>query len=152
MGAYTDYPKGLAIQPIKIERQRKRWFGLWGKFVTKKVWAYCLLEDLRWEVGFKGSGLWITVPKGFVTDLASIPRIGWSLFNGYAPETAKAAAVHDWLRPTSTDLIPQERSPWDVQVAAGEFFHCLKADEVPRWRRKVLYLIVVYFGTRKEEW
>lgn len=152
MSDYTTYPNDLAIQPVRVVRKQRRWFGLFGRFIDKEVWAYMLMQPLRWEIGYKGSGLWIEIPSGFISDLTSIPRIAWSLFNGYAPETAKAGAVHDFMRPTRTDLVAQERPPWDIQVAAGEFYHCLKADGVPRWKRKWLYLFLVYFGTRKEEW
>lgn len=40
--------------------------------------------------------MYVTVPEGFVTDLASIPRILWPLL----PKTGsyvEAAIVHDWL-------------------------------------------------------
>jgi hypothetical protein len=134
---YTAYDSAFAIQPVRLDDGRP---------------AYVLLQPLRWEIGYKGSGLWIEIPGGFVTDLASVPRIAWSIFNGYAPETAKAAAIHDWLRPTPTDILQQPRPVWDVQVAAGEFYHALKADGVPRWRRKAMYLLVAIFGTRKDEW
>ncbi len=135
MSAFTSH---LAVEPVML--------------ADGKTWAYCLTEPLTWELGYQGSTLYVTVPAGFVTDLASIPRIFWSLLNGYAPETAKAAALHDWLRPTPEDIVAQVRPAWDVQSAAGEFYHALKAGSVPVWRRKVLYLAVVLFGTRRAEW
>ena len=54
-----------------------------------------LVEDLTYFVG--ESGLSITVPKGFVTDFASIPQSLWSL--GLSPHGrySKAAIVHDYL-------------------------------------------------------
>ena len=42
-----------------------------------------------------GSGV-ITAPKGFVTDLASIPRLFWALLPPDGP-WVKAAVVHDFL-------------------------------------------------------
>jgi hypothetical protein len=38
----------------------------------------------------------ITVPKGFVTDLASIPRWAWDILPPDGP-WAKAAVIHDFL-------------------------------------------------------
>jgi len=54
-----------------------------------------LVEDLTYFIG--NSGLSITVPKGFVTDFASIPQSLWSL--GLSPHGrySKAAIVHDYL-------------------------------------------------------
>jgi len=38
----------------------------------------------------------ITVPAGFVTDLASIPQLFWNLLPPFGKYT-EAAVVHDWL-------------------------------------------------------
>lgn len=52
-----------------------------------------LLADFVYQSDLAGK---ITVPRGFVTDLASVPRIPlvYELFGGKANE---AAVVHDWL-------------------------------------------------------
>lgn len=44
-------------------------------------------------------GLHITVPRGFVTDFASVPRIigAWLLYGG---KGKRAAVIHDWLYST----------------------------------------------------
>jgi hypothetical protein len=86
---------------------------LWAIFMTSVLLAACqiippqvvksfsddhdsmLVEDLKYVIG--NSGLSITVPKGFVTDFASIPQFLWSL--GLSPHGrySKAAIVHDYL-------------------------------------------------------
>jgi hypothetical protein len=38
----------------------------------------------------------ITVPTGFETDGASIPRVFWSILDPFGPYF-KAAVIHDWL-------------------------------------------------------
>lgn len=134
MSAYTEH---LSITPIRLPSGR---------------WAWELTEDLWWEIGYKGSGQWVRVPKGFVTDLMSLPWIARLFLDKSDPSTAKAACVHDWLRPTPEDIVIQQRPLWDVQVAAGEFFHMMKADRVSRWRRVLCYLAVVIGGTRPNEW
>lgn len=71
----------------------------------------------------------IEVPTGFITDLATIPRIFWSLM---PPDWryAKAAIIHDYLYDNAlrtkkeTDLISQ-----DGMTVLG----------VPKWKRKVMY-------------
>lgn len=38
-----------------------------------------------------------TLPKGYVTDGASIPRVFWSLYPPYKPEWLTAVVIHDYL-------------------------------------------------------
>lgn len=54
-----------------------------------------LIEDLVYSIG--KSNIKVRVPKGFVTDYASIPQALWSL--GLSPHGrySKAAIVHDYL-------------------------------------------------------
>lgn len=55
-----------------------------------------LVTPLYFEEGCKGSGRWIDVPIGRITDMASVPRFLWSVL----PTTgryARGAAVHDEL-------------------------------------------------------
>lgn len=55
-------------------------------------WKFQLLEDWvyfgRWET--------FTVPRGFITDAASIPRVFWPLLPPLGPYT-DGAVLHDWL-------------------------------------------------------
>lgn len=64
-----------------------------AKLQTADSGKWVLLEDLEFETK---RGQKIIVPKGFVCDLASIPRILRPLFsvNGKHRE---AAILHDWL-------------------------------------------------------
>jgi len=57
--------------------------------------VYALTKSFTYEIGSRGSGIAITVPAGFETDLASIP---WPLNKVFPPNGpwAKAAVVHDW--------------------------------------------------------
>ncbi|EAJ6150290.1 DUF1353 domain-containing protein [Campylobacter lari] len=42
-------------------------------------------------------GLNFIVPKGFISDGASVPRIFWSIYPPYKSEYFSAAIVHDYL-------------------------------------------------------
>ena len=57
---------------------------------------YRLEESISYDVGFPNSGDRITVPVGFETDYASVPRAFWSIV---APRGAHEAAalIHDYL-------------------------------------------------------
>ena len=99
-----------------------------ARFLTKLVaehvpphdWA--LHEPLVYESDILGT---ITVPAGYLTDLASVPRLpmAYALFGG----TANASAVvHD-------SLVDDEFIPW--RVAADVFAEAMKAEGVAAWRR-----------------
>jgi hypothetical protein len=59
----------------------------------RSLWA--LQRALTYRAGEARDEL-ITMPAGFVTDLASIPRLVWSIFPPDGP-WVKAAVVHDFL-------------------------------------------------------
>lgn len=54
------------------------------------------LFKLEKDFNFLSSKGLITVPKGFITDGASIPKVFWSIFSPFG-EYFKAALIHDWL-------------------------------------------------------
>jgi hypothetical protein len=62
---------------------------------------WLVLEDFYYDTDVRLSGpnvLRIVVPKGFVTDFASIPRALWAVVGGPADgKYRKIAVVHDWL-------------------------------------------------------
>lgn len=55
-----------------------------------------LREEFDYEVGALGSGRIIRVPKGFVTDFASIPQLFWNILPPWGVY-GKACIVHDYL-------------------------------------------------------
>ncbi len=58
---------------------------------------YILLNKLYWSSDKEVNALPdVTAPKGFVSDLASVPRIFWSIFRPDG-KYAYAAIIHDWL-------------------------------------------------------
>lgn len=64
--------------------------------VDSDVWS--LLEDLNYEVGVEGSGQFITVEAGFVSDGASIPWPFSIVFPHWAPRYRRPSVLHDKLR------------------------------------------------------
>jgi hypothetical protein len=61
----------------------------------RSLWG--MLKTLTYRPGDMAH--WIEVPKGFVTDLASIPRWGWIILPPDGP-WVKAAIIHDYLYAT----------------------------------------------------
>lgn len=62
-------------------------------FADNRDWV--LMENLRYQVGQTSTV--IVVPKGFVTDFASIPQAFWSFGLSAHGRYSKAAIVHDYL-------------------------------------------------------
>ena len=57
---------------------------------------YYLDKEIRWSPGPGQDGTAVVVPAGFVTDLASIPRVFWSLLPTDGAYTFPAI-IHDYL-------------------------------------------------------
>lgn len=55
-----------------------------------------LLEPFSYDVGSEGSGETITVPAGFESDFASVPRVFWRIEPPLG-RSGKAAVIHDYL-------------------------------------------------------
>jgi len=91
----------------------------------------------------------IEVPRGFVTDFASVPRILWALIAPTGLHT-RAAVIHDWL---------YERHPVIQREDHVGPMHRLEADEifleamlelgVSRLRARIMYRAVRLFGQRR---
>lgn len=81
---------------------------------------YYLLDPISWEPnGPQATNLKaVTVPKGFVSDLASIPRIFWSALRPDGTY-AYAAIIHDYLYWTQT--IPRESADEILKSSMEDF-------------------------------
>lgn len=64
-----------------------------GRFSDR---TYFLLKEITWKPNPGQPGTAITVPIGFVTDFASVPRVFWSLLPPDGLYTY-AAIIHDYL-------------------------------------------------------
>ena len=76
----------------------------------------------------------LTVPAGFRSDGASVPRFFWRLV--FPPGDAlalRAAILHDWIYRTHP-------AGWDRAKADALFRDVLIADGVPKWRARLAWL------------
>ncbi|EBD4871246.1 DUF1353 domain-containing protein [Salmonella enterica subsp. enterica serovar Poona] len=78
----------------------------------------------------------ISVPAGFITDLASVPRIFWTLLPPDG-KYANAAIIHDYLY----DNALRTKKEADLIFLDG-----MTVLGVPRWKRTIMYLAVRWFG------
>ena len=108
-------------------------------------------EDALKAVGVSVSAFKISVGKGFITDLASVPRICWTFIAPW--DVARAAIIHDLLY----KRIRQYRSAGgdDKKVisaakkAADDVFHMAMKDAEPsvaNWKIIAAYDSVKMFG------
>lgn len=80
----------------------------------------------------------VTVPAGFVSDFASIPRAFWRVLPPWG-EYNRAAVVHDYLY----------RTHEMTRAEADEtFLVIMGALGVASWKRRIMYRAVRWFGGR----
>ena len=97
---------------------------------------YELVQPLTFNHKVNGGGLTIEVPKGFITDFASIPKVFWPIFPP-AGQYAKAAVIHDYLyRLTGCSRFLADAIFREVMAQLG----------VPFWKRCAMYYAVRFFG------
>ncbi|AYV94403.1 DUF1353 domain-containing protein [Fusobacterium necrophorum] len=85
------------------------------------------------------NGYCITVPKGFITDGASVPRIFWTLFPPQGKYTP-AAIIHDFLYSECND------TGINRTLADRIFLHIMKELGVSFLKRTAMYRAVRNFG------
>jgi len=105
------------------------------------IGMYRTAAPFSYDIGFKGSGLTVTVPAGFATDLASVPTWLWWLFPRDDPQYAAAAVLHDFLYQWS---IGAER--FDRATADAVFLEFMTILGVPDWKAWTMYAAVRLFG------
>lgn len=81
-----------------------------------------------------------TIPKGFRTDLASIPRIAWPIMSPAHSSLIRPAIVHDWFYRKTCEF---DRKQTDLI-----FFHMLVNDGITRARASFMYYAVRAFGSK----
>lgn len=95
-----------------------------------------LIEAFRYRIGSRRSPFVLTVPTGYVTDFASVPRVFWALWPPWG-RYGKAAVLHDYLY-SRVDICRM--------LADAVFFEAMTALQVGAVTRWALYLAVRLFG------
>lgn len=96
-----------------------------------------VMEDFEYHVGSEDSNEVIKVPKGFITDGASIPKIFWSFIGGQWGKYGYAAVLHDFLY--HTKIYTRKKSDQIFLEAMGVL-------GVPKWKRLLMYFAVRLAG------
>jgi len=98
---------------------------------------YRIAESFRYYIGEKYGNVWVYIPAGMLTDLASIPRLVWNLL----PPTGKygaAAIVHDRL--CNTLQLTQDGNPLDITRAQADeiLAQAMEVLKVPKLTRCII--------------
>lgn len=78
----------------------------------------------------------ITVPSGFVTDGASVPKVLWNVFPPFDGDYDAAAVLHDYAYQHATAL-KLTRAQADSLLRDG-----MVATETAAWKRRAIYTAV----------
>ena len=101
-----------------------------------------LREPLRWV---DKDGTVITIPEGYVSDGATIPRIAWWLMGGkLSLDYIRAAFVHDY----SVVYHNAMAGSWaqSNEIAAERFYCGLRADSMGFYKASACRIAVTRFG------
>ncbi len=105
-----------------------------------KYWT--VQEPFRYYMGSEASNVCVDIPRGFKTDLASVPRLARLLVPKLGKYNA-AAVVHDRLYKQGeyTVLSPGVSYPCDItrKKADDVFNEAMKICGVSPWRRRLIY-------------
>lgn len=102
--------------------------------ISEREWI--VRESFEYHVGSYPSDQIITVPKGFDTDFASIPRIFWGILPPSGPY-GKAAVVHDYCYRTAC---------YSRKISDIIFLEGMDVLKVSGWKKIVIYYAVRWFG------
>jgi hypothetical protein len=132
------------------------------KWILERALSYQneeMEESALQSVGVKCPASRITCKKGFVTDLASVPRAIWWLISPW--DIARATIIHDLLYKRIREYRADNEDIDDPNIetvinnykaakkAADDVFLMAMEDAqpaVPNWKMKAAYYAVVLFG------
>jgi len=99
-----------------------------------KTWE--LVEPFEYYLD-EPDGEKITVPTGFCTDFASIPRFAWSIIGGPWGKYGKAAVIHDW---------GYHKTLYTRKIMDRIFLEAMEVLGVGRIKRRTMWLAVRWFA------
>ncbi|PTS86457.1 phage tail protein [Pseudomonas sp. HMWF032] len=110
-----------------------------AEWVGPNLWE--TREPLPFYLGSLNAKTNVTVPYGFVTDGASIPRAFWPILSPWG-EYAKAAVIHDYLCRYRRMTIAGQSVQISRLMCDLIFGACMEVLGVPQWKREVMFAAV----------
>ena len=112
---------------------------------------YQLSSDFMWLRGLSTEELTLSdilVPKGFITDGASIPRVAWSIIGHPFSGFLDAAVIHDMLYATHNTRADGSGFPVSKAEADALFYYILKDLGYTEMKCRAMYTAVKMFGRK----
>lgn len=121
------------------------------RYHSERVWE--VINSFKYDVGYLGSGITASIPKGFITDLGTIPRIVWSYISPI--ECAQCFTLHDWLTENQyleyhQDSGKVERIPVSRQRVDEVFLESMVVMDVNPVKRVLIYEAVSAYRVVKK--
>ena len=112
-----------------------------GPLDTRKLEGnnYLLLQAFHYHVGSLESEEIITVPKGFISDGATIPRFLWPVIGHPMDHYAQAAFLHDYI-------CRELRDRYNRKEGEVIMLEAMKVLGIPFWKRRIMYRGLRMFG------
>lgn len=100
-------------------------------------------EAFTFHIGALDDNRFVTVPKAFLTDGASVPRAFWSIFPPWGVY-GQAAVVHDYLCIERRLTCDGNEKPKYLPFEEIDklFYQAMKASGTSVWKRSVIYAAV----------
>jgi len=102
-------------------------------------YSFTVIDGFSYYTDMFGDREIISVPDGFCTDVASSPKILWSIIPSIGLYT-KAAIMHDYL---------YSSGKYDRKSCDKMFLEAMKILGVVKVKRELMYLAVRIFGKNK---
>lgn len=106
-------------------------------------------EAFTYYIGPTTDNRFVTVPKAFLTDGASVPRLFWNIFPPWG-KYGQAAILHDYLC-ENRQLTNGGTGYKELLISQIDkiFYDAMKVSGVPVWTRGIIYLSVYLYHCLK---
>ena len=112
--------------------------------VLNSDYLFEVAKDFEKEIIFEGVLTTITIPEGFYTDMASVPKALWFWIAPFGKHQ-EAALIHDYLYANSGLLLGLERK-LTRKESDQLFYEIMKKDGTNKVKAKIMKWSVNLFG------
>lgn len=113
-----------------------------SQVLGKDHWAVC--DGFYYYLRYKDSVAWVYVPRGYLTDGASVPRIFWNLIPPWG-KYGQAAIVHDYLCEFLSITVNGLPVRITREQADDILCEAMGVLEVPWWPREPMHMAVASY-------
>lgn len=115
-----------------------------SNLLGKQMWV--VTNSVTVTIEYKDEPYVFTIPKGFLTDGASIPRVFWGLFQK-VDETINAAIIHDYLCEHHHAYVKEVKTYLPRRQIDKIFYEVLREDRVKSFKAKLMYQACKLYST-----